>query len=141
MALNQIMKFLILPLIITLTITFQVKAQSVKDSVVAPVKQQLEAYNNRDIKTFADAFADSVRVFTFPDKLLYQGKKKLFERYDAMFKARPDLHAEIVKRMVVGNTVIDEESVTFDKDAPKVKAIAIYKVHNGKITEVYFIME
>lgn len=118
-----------------------VQAQSAQDSILAPVKQQLEAYNNRDINTFADAFADSVKVFSFPDKLLYQGKEKLFDRYDAMFSARPDLHAEIVKRMVVGNTVIDQESVTFDKKAPKVNAIAIYKIHNGKITQVYFITE
>ena len=120
-------------------LSFVSYSQTHDESILQPVKQQLEAYNNRDIALFVDAYADSVKVYSFPGKLLYQGRDKLEARYDVMFNTRPDLHAEIVNRMVVGNTVIDQESVTFDKKAPKVNAIAIYKVHNGKITEIYFI--
>ena len=41
--------------------------------------------------------------------------------------------------MVLGNTVIDEESVVFSKTAPPFKAIAIYTVQNNKIQRVTFI--
>lgn len=112
-----------------------------REEIVKPVKQQLKAYNARDIDAFAEAYSDSVKIYSFPDKLLYQGKDKLYERYKKMFEQRPDLYAELVNRMIMGNTVIDQELVTFDKNAPKVNAIAIYKVHNGIITEVYFISD
>jgi hypothetical protein len=41
--------------------------------------------------------------------------------------------------MVQGNTVIDQEAVIFRKNEPPLKAIAIYKIENNKIQEVFFI--
>ncbi len=59
--------------------------------------------------------------------------------YGKMFEQTPNLHCNLVKRMVLGNTVIDEESVVFSKTAPPFKAIAIYTVQNNKIQRVTFI--
>jgi len=57
--------------------------------------------------------------------------------YSSMFDKTPDLHCELVNRIVQGNTVIDKERVTFGKKV--LEAVAVYTIENGKITKVYFI--
>lgn len=99
---------------------------------------QLDAYNARDLDAFLAPYSDSVRVYQFPCRLLYEGKKNMRDRYGAMFAMYPDLHCELVNRIVQGNTVIDQEKVTREKDMPLVEATAIYKIADGKIQEVYF---
>ncbi len=100
---------------------------------------QLNAYNNRNIEAFIAPYSDSVKVFTFPNTLNYQGKNQMRKVYGEMFQALPDLHCQLVNRIVLGNIVIDQEKVTLRKDQPVLEAIAIYKVWMDKIQEVYFI--
>ncbi len=100
---------------------------------------QLKGYNERSIDLFLEAYSDSVKVFNFPNKLLYQGKDIMRQNYAGMFANLADLHCTIKSRMVIGNTVIDEEHVLLRKDQPLLHAIAIYKIEHGKIQEVYFI--
>ncbi|PSL07446.1 hypothetical protein CLV48_101376 [Cecembia rubra] len=104
-------------------------------------QEQLDAYNNRDIEAFVIPYADDVKVFNFPDQLLYQGRDEMYGLYGRMFSRTPDLHCKLVNRMVMGNTVIDQEEVTISKEEPPIKAIAIYKIKEGKIAEVYFIRD
>jgi imidazolonepropionase-like amidohydrolase len=102
------------------------------------VQQQLNAYNNRDIDAFLAPYSDSVEIYEFPAKLLSKGKDKMRTDYAGMFRQTPELHCKLVNRVVQGNTVIDQESVTgFGPNA--FKAIAIYKIAKGKIQQVYFI--
>jgi imidazolonepropionase-like amidohydrolase len=102
------------------------------------VQQQLNAYNNRDIEAFLAPYSDSVEIYEFPAKLLLKGKEKMRPDYAGMFQRVKALHCKLVNRVVEGNTVIDQESVTgFGPDA--FKAIAIYKISKGKIQQVYFI--
>jgi len=102
---------------------------------------QLKGYNERNIDLFLEAYSDSVKVFSFPDKLLYTGKERMRMNYTGMFNNLTDLNCTIKSRMVLGNTVIDEERVLLRKDQPLLEAIAIYKIASGKIQEVYFIMK
>lgn len=101
-------------------------------------QQQLNAYNSRNIDAFLEPYSDSVRIYGFPDKLLMQGKEAMRKQYSGMFDRVKELHCQLVNRIVQGDTVIDQESVTGFGDRP-LKAIAIYKIRNGKIAEVYFI--
>jgi hypothetical protein len=128
-------------LILTIAIHFSAQAQTKDDNaaVLAPVKLQLEGYNNRDIETFAKAFSDTVKVYRQPGVLSYQGKEELRKRYGQMFASTPDLHCEIVNRIVAGNVVIDHEKVQRSKDQPRFDAIAVYRVQNNEIVEVTFI--
>ena len=100
---------------------------------------QLKGYNERNVELFLQAYSDSVKVYLFPDKLMYTGKDKMRSGYEGMFTSMPDLHCTLKSRMVLGNTVIDEERVLFTKERPIMEAITIYKVAAGKIQEVYFI--
>jgi hypothetical protein len=103
-------------------------------------QQQLDAYNKRDIEAFLVPYSDSVAVYMFPDKLQYKGKETMRQQYAEMFKTTPDLFCDLQKRMVLKNTVIDHEKVTFSKDQPPLYAIAIYTIEKGKIAKVHFIM-
>ncbi|MGX5817384.1 amidohydrolase family protein [Chitinophaga lutea] len=101
-------------------------------------QQQLNAYNARNIDAFLEPYSDSVRIYSFPDKLIVQGKEAMRDRYSGMFARIKELHCKLVSRIVQGDTVIDEESITGFGEKPR-SAIAIYKIKNGKIAEVYFI--
>lgn len=102
-------------------------------------QQQLDAYNNRDIEAFLLPYHDSVEVYNFPNKLQFKGKHIMRQSYAGMFKTMTELHCTLVNRMVLGNTVIDQESVIFRKAEPPLQAIAIYTVEGDKITKVHFI--
>ena len=101
------------------------------------IQKQVDAYNDRDLDVFASTFADDVKVYDYPNKLRYQGKKELKRRYAALFENTPDLNCVIVKRIESGNRVIDEESVTIN--GRKVSGVAIYEVKDGKIITMTFL--
>lgn len=101
------------------------------------VQKQLDRYNNRDIDGFMNTYAKDVKVYDFPNKLLYEGQEKMKKQYAGFFKNTPDLHCQIKNRIVMGNTVIDKEFLTINGENHS--AIAIYEVVNNKITKVTFI--
>ncbi|MBL3655162.1 nuclear transport factor 2 family protein [Fulvivirga sp. 2943] len=108
------------------------------DSPEMLAQKQLNAYNARDIEAFLEPYAEDVKVYEFPNKLTMEGKEAMRKAYSGMFEKVTNLHCELVNRIVQGNTVIDQESVTgFGED--KFEAIAVYKVKDGKIAEVYFL--
>jgi hypothetical protein len=80
-----------------------------------------------------------VKVHVFPNHLDYQGTDKMRPGYQEMFEYNTNLHCELLGRIVLGNYVIDRERVTFSKDRPAFHAVAIYKIENGKIAEVWFL--
>ncbi len=117
-------------------------ASSQVESKAEPEKlaqAQLEAYNNRDVEAFIKPYAEDVKVYTFPSTLMYEGREEMRNIYGRMFARTPDLHCKLINRMVMGNTVIDQEEVTLVKGEKPMKAIAIYKIKGEKIVEVYFI--
>ena len=56
-------------------------------------------------------YAEDAQLLEHPAKLLATGLVQMRERYAARFK-EPNLHAAIVKRIVMGNVVVDHERVT-----------------------------
>lgn len=105
----------------------------------AIVQKQLDAYNMRDLEAFLDTYSDSIKIYNFPDQLIMDGKEAMKNSYGPMFQSNPNLNCEIVKRIVQGNTVIDQEHVTGLSNGSAIDATAIYRVRNGLIQEVYFV--
>jgi hypothetical protein len=99
-------------------------------------EEQLEAYNKRDIEAFLKPYAKNVKVYTFPNTLNYEGIDEMRKRYTPFFESTPDLNCKVLKRIVKGNRIIDEEYLTMNGN--NFKAVAIYEVTNGKISSVYF---
>jgi hypothetical protein len=101
-------------------------------------QQQLNAYNAGDIDAFMAPYSEDVEIYNFPDQLRSKGKDEMRPGYERMFANTPNLHCELLNRMVLGNTVIDHERITGISDRPPFEAIAIYKIENNKIAKVYF---
>ncbi|MEZ4958071.1 MAG: nuclear transport factor 2 family protein [Saprospiraceae bacterium] len=103
--------------------------------------EQLAGYNKRDMEAFLLPYSDSVKVFYNLKEFAYQGKDKMRENYNDWFGSLTYLNCKIVNRIASGNTVIDHEELTFKRangQEGKSEAMAIYKISNGKIQEVYF---
>lgn len=131
------MRFTIISLITVLT--WELSAvRAAQPSPETVVQAQVEAYNARNIDAFLATYSDDAQLFEFPDKLVAKGNAQLRERYEARFKEE-GLHADIVKRIVLGNTVVDHERVhrMFPEGPGVLEAIAIYEVQNGKIAKAW----
>ena len=103
-----------------------------------PVQRQLDAYNDRDLARFVACYADDVQLFRppAPEPVLF-GKAALAEHYAAHRFNRPQLHAQLVQRMVLGNMVIDHERISGLGDEP-VEAAAVFEVTGDLISRVWF---
>jgi hypothetical protein len=115
---------------------------SVQTSETAyPVQMQLEAYNARDIDAFMPWWAEDCEYYAFPATLLAQGAAAIRERHVERFK-EPDLRGKLLTRIVVGNVVVDQETVqrTFLEGRGEVDVICAYEIEGGKISKAGFKM-
>jgi imidazolonepropionase-like amidohydrolase len=114
-------------------------AALIDSSPAALAQRQLNAYNQRDLEAFLEPYSEDVEFYSFfPNKLHSQGKAAMREGYRKLFESSPELHCELVNRIVLGDTVIDQERVTGLR-GKTLEAIAIYTVRDGKIVRVTFI--
>lgn len=104
------------------------------------VQRQLDAYNARDVDALLATYAEDVQQFEYPDALLCKGAVQLRERMAARL-SDPRLHARLINRITMGQTVIDHEEVTrtFPDGVGKIELVAIYEVRDGKISTARFI--
>ena len=110
-------------------------------SVEKIVQKQLDFYNANDLEGFASTYRDDVELLSLEDNsVILKGKEALREKYRMRFEVQK-VHATLVNRMVLGNKVIDQESVSGIKENEQVKAIAIYEVVDGLIQRVWFLHE
>ncbi len=104
------------------------------------VQRQLDAYNARDVDALVATYADDAQQFEYPSTLLTSGPAQLRERITARFR-EPNLHARLIRRIVMGQVVIDHEEVTrtFPEGTGKIELVAIYEVRDGRIATARFL--
>lgn len=113
------------------------KARAVESSPEALVQAQLEAYNQRDLATFVAQFSDDVCIYRPPATApVIQGKAAFRDFYQNERFNLPNLHAEIVCRMVVGNKVVDYERISGIRDEP-FEVMVVFEVNNGLIQAMW----
>lgn len=107
------------------------------NSPEAVVQRQLDAYNRHDFDAFVATYADDAELYRAPSTTpALNGKSALGDFYrDHRFNL-PDLHAELVHRIVLGNKVIDHERITGLR-AEVIDAVAAYVVQDGLIRSVW----
>ena len=102
-------------------------------------QRQLDAYNARDLERFVAEYAQDVVAYRLPEaEPFLVGKAAFAEHYRKNRFALPDLHAELVNRMVFGNKVIDQERV-LGITAEPMEVAAIYEVTPAGISKVWFL--
>lgn len=107
----------------------------------APVARQLDGYNARDIEAFMACWAPECEYYAFPNTLLAQGAEAVRTRHLERFQ-EPNLFGRLEARVVMGNLVVDRETVTrtFPEGIGEVEVLAIYEVEGGLIRRAWFSM-
>jgi hypothetical protein len=104
------------------------------------VQRQLDAYNLRNIDAFMAMWSPDAQYFKHPSKLLASGAVQIRKRHITRFKD-PNLYGRLIKRIAVGNKVVDQEIVsrTFPEGPGRIGVIAIYEVNDDTIAKAWFI--
>ena len=99
------------------------------------VQRQLDTYNARDLEGFLAVFSADAQLIDFASgEIRAQGTDALKATYGKLFDASPELHSELLNRMVMGSKVIDHEKITGRQGAAEpLELIMIYEVEDGKI--------
>jgi hypothetical protein len=106
-------------------------------SSIEIVQRQVDAYNARDLEAFAATYSDSIQIFRLPNlEASIQGKSELKEFYGLHRFNAPELQAEILNRVVLGNKVIDHERIAGLPNSP-FECVVIYEVEMGLIQRVW----
>lgn len=108
-----------------------------------PVQQQLQAYNDRDLDRFMDAYAPDARFEDAHGGPILTGADEMREFFGAMFANSPTLHCDVVNRIAVGDWVIDEERIAgahAEGFPEEMHAAVAYRVEGGKITFARILM-
>jgi len=104
------------------------------------IQTQLEAYNQRDLTTFASLHAEDVQLYNYgEDTPFLKGRTKVLEVYGDVFNNSPTLHSKLINRIVFDNKVIDHEIISGRKGVPTFELIALYEIENSLIKKVTFI--
>ena len=99
---------------------------------------QLDAYNRQDLDAHGAFFADEVVVADLNGDVTIRGIDAYRAKYTQVFADFPQNRAELLNRIVVGDTVIDHERVVRGPDGPVFEVAAIYTFRDGKIARVDF---
>lgn len=113
------------------------------DPVTEPavtIQQQLDAYNAKDLEGLLTIYAENAQMFEYPATLAATGTAELRQRFAGRFQ-EPDLHAQLLKRIVMGHIVVDHELVTrtFAEGTGTIELTMIYEVQKGKIQRAWMI--
>jgi hypothetical protein len=107
------------------------------------VQENLDFYNQRNIDGFMTSFSDSISLFLFgKTEPIANGKEEIRRLYKELFDDSPKLHSTILHRAVIGNKVIDHESIKGRKGSKKtLKLVMIYEVLDDKIVRMTVIRD
>lgn len=111
------------------------------NSAETVVQRQLEAYNARDIEALLATYAEDAELYEHPTRLLARGSAALRERFSSRF-LEPNLHATLLKRILLGKKVVDYENVTrtFPEGTGSLEIVMIYEVEAGRITRAWTLL-
>lgn len=107
------------------------------------VQENLDFYNQRNIDGFMSLFSDSIALYLFgKSEPLVNGSEAIRKLYKEIFDDSPALYSTILHRAVIGNKVIDHESITGRKGSKNpLQIVMIYEVLGDKITKMTVLRE
>ena len=104
------------------------------------VQRSLETFNDHDLDAFLPLFAEDVVILDLRDgHEILRGMEAFRDRYARAFAEDPEIHADLLGRIVMGRLVVDHESLRRAPDRPAEQALVIYEVDGGLITRMWFV--
>lgn len=112
-----------------------ISTATMSQSPEAIVQQQLDYYNSRDLQGFMSLFAENATLINQTDgEILASNKSEVEALYSNLFEKSPNLNSELKNRVVMGNTVIDHESITGRMgNSEVIELVVMYEVKEGYI--------
>lgn len=110
-----------------------------RETLVTPteiVQAQLDAYNERDADRLAAFYAEDCVFTDLAGNVTLQGRAAVRERFRKTFSDHPRNRAWSKNRIAVGNIVVDHEQGERSPGGESFELVAVYTVHNGKITRL-----
>lgn len=108
-------------------------------TAVEIVERQVVAYNAHDLEAFAACYAEDIEMFRLPNaEPMISGKAELKEFYGSNRFMAPELKAEILSRITIGNKVIDHERIT-GLPQGTFEVVIVYEVAEGLIRRTWSI--
>jgi hypothetical protein len=103
-------------------------------------QRQLDTFNAHDLDAFLMSFTDDVVILDLLDgSVIVNGIDAFRRRYEAVFRNRPRVRADLVARIVIGDIVVDRERLTDGDEQPPENALAIYEVVGDQVRRMWFI--
>ena len=108
-------------------------------SAEAVVQRQLDAYNAHDLDAWLATYDTHASQHELHGNVLARGHAEIRARSAPRF-GEPNLFARLLKRIVMGNVVVDHEEITrtFAEGPGTIEAVCVYKVGHGVIQHATF---
>ena len=102
------------------------------------VQENLDFYNQRNIDGFISLLSDDIEIINLGEnKPTLEGLASVRGMYGELFSNSPQLHSTILKRIVIGNKVIDHESIVGRNGMSEIlELVLIYEIDNEKIIKI-----
>jgi len=127
--------------------TIGAPAASAQSDPLAVVRQQMDAYNQRDAEAFLATYDDNAMLLDLrTGSATAIGKREFGPLYRDMFangcvdrfdRECPDLLAEAVATQVLGEYVVMHERITLTRGEPTLDLLLIYEVRDGLIYRLW----
>jgi hypothetical protein len=135
----KIMKTVSTLIIFLLSIQFGIaQEKNLKGTALEIVNKRMDFYNQHNFVDFIELYAEDVKIYTYPKKLLGTGTENISSIFKPKFESK-SIQVEIVNQMNNGKHVINHEIVT--EDGIETKYISIYEVNDGLISSVRFVRD
>lgn len=111
-----------------------------QEKMIALCQGQLDAYNARDLVKFASFYHPDVTAYRLSNsEPILKGLVQLRSMYGKRFSENPQLHCELRSRIILAETVLDEEWVTgvVSQQRPA-HVVALYKFKDDRIHSIWF---
>lgn len=111
-----------------------------KEKMIELCQGQLDAYNSGDVIEFQKYYHSDVQAFRIQNnELIFEGIEALHTLYKKRFAENPKLHCELKSRVVLSESVLDEEWVTGVANQNRAThVVAIYKFQDDLIKSIWF---
>jgi uncharacterized protein (TIGR02246 family) len=107
------------------------------------VDRQIAAFRDRDLDRFLSFYAEDVTIRDFDGNVLMVGHEGMRGMYEPLFRDSPELSAEVPRRIVSGDYLIDEEEISGFNLAgfpAAFNAAVVYRIRDGLIQDVVFLL-
>ena len=103
------------------------------------IQKQLDTFNAKDVEGWLSTYASHAQQFNLHGELLAVGHEAMRARMIIRF-SEPDLHAELLSRVVMGNIVVDHEKITrnFPEGRGSLEMLCVYEIKDGLIQKASF---